>query len=429
MHCTELMWTRVRRHVRVGLIGSVLLLTTGCRQTGDGASQTSLADAGPDRDTVRVVTRTEGVWGPAFDAVEILRVPADRNETTFGLVREVAPLPNGGVLVFDAQGIEGRVLRAFDANGQVTHTIGRAGNGPGEYSAEAVRITVQPDGTMLVHQPMRLISRYGADGRFRNSFPVTTGSGRAELFRGADGSFFTPLTVRPAAGTSKWSSWSMFNRDARGRTALNSRTMFRYDTTGTALDSVSFVGHWLDSKQTQSLVTPSESWFPLPDGRLVVLRTDVLGFLLVDPTGRANPLIAQVPAESIEYNDDERKEWEVTLDRRVRGTASEEADRLPMYKMPAGAGTVDPEGRIWVQKQVRSEKVTPYCTNVHEGKCISRNSYAGRPVYVAFDLSGRYLGEVRFPRSTSLIRFARGHVWAITRGEDDQQLLVKFRIP
>ncbi|WP_411281798.1 6-bladed beta-propeller [Gemmatimonas sp.] len=379
MHGTEQMWKRALRHVRFGLTGSVFLLAAGCRQTSDGARQTSLADATMDRDTVRVVTRTEGVWGPAFDAVEILRVPSDRNETTFGLVREVAPLPNGGVLVFDAQGIEGRVLRAFDANGQFTHTIGRAGNGPGEYAAEAVRITVQPDGTMLLHQPMRLISRYGADGRFRNSFPVTHGNGLVELFRGADGSFFTPFSVRPAAGTLKRSSWPMLTGDARVRSTSNSRTMFRYDTTGTALDSVSFVGRWLHSNQTHSFVTPSESWFPLPDGRLVVLRTDVLGFLLVDPTGRANPLIAQVPTESIEYNDDERKEWELTLDRRVRGTANEEADRLPLYKKPAGSGTVDPEGRIWVQKQVRSEKVTPYCTNVHEGKCISRNSYAGRP--------------------------------------------------
>lgn len=429
MHRTEQMGKRVRQCIRVGLTGSVLLLATGCRQTSDGASQTSLADAGPDRDTVRVVTATDGVWGPAFDAVELLRVPADRNETTFGLVREVAPLPNGGVLVFDAQGIEGRVLRAFDVNGRFTHTIGRAGSGPGEYATDDIRITVQPDGTILLHQPMRLISRYGADGRFRNSFPVTSGSGLVELFRGADGSFFTPFSVRPVAGPSKRSSWSMLSRDEQGRTASNGRTMFRYDTTGTALDAVSFVGRWLDSKQTQSSVTPSESWLPLPDGRLVVFRTDVLGFLLVDPTGRANPLIAQVPTESVEYNDEERTEWELTVDRRIRGTASEETDRLPMYKMPAGAGTVGPEGRIWVQKQVRSEKVTPYCTNVHEGKCISRNSYAGRPVYVAFDLSGRYLGEVRFPRSTSLIRFARGHVWAITRGEDDQQLLVKFRMP
>lgn len=140
-------------------------------------------------------------------------------------------------------------------------------------------------------------------------------------------------------------------------------------------------------------------------------------------------MVAHVPAKSVEYNDDERKEWEEVLRRRVRSAATEKVARVPRYTLPAGAGTVDPEGRIWVQKQGSSEKVLPYCTHVHEGTCTSRTSYAARPVYVAFDLTSRYRGEVRFPRSTSFFRFARGHAWAITRGDDDEQLLVMYRIP
>jgi hypothetical protein len=64
-----------------------------------------------------------------------------------------------------------------------------------------------------------------------------------------------------------------------------------------------------------------------------------------------------------------------------------------------------------------------------DGQCVSRISYMSRPVYIAFDLTGRYLGEVRFPLSTNFVRFADGHAWAITLGKDDEQLLVKYRLP
>jgi hypothetical protein len=67
----------------------------------------------------------------------------------FGQVKGVAPLPDGGLVVLDAQAQE---LRIFESDGRHVRTLGRRGEGPGELSG-ANGILVGPDGLIRVHDP------------------------------------------------------------------------------------------------------------------------------------------------------------------------------------------------------------------------------------------------------------------------------------
>jgi hypothetical protein len=67
----------------------------------------------------------------------------------FGQVKGVAPLPDGGLVVLDAQAQE---LRIFGSDGGHRRTLGGRGEGPGELFG-ANGILVGPDGLIRVHDP------------------------------------------------------------------------------------------------------------------------------------------------------------------------------------------------------------------------------------------------------------------------------------
>ena len=69
-------------------------------------------------DTTVVSTQGNGKWGAPHDAIEVLRVPGDTKETTFGAAYVLAATGEGGVVLADTKGSEGLIVRQFDANGK-----------------------------------------------------------------------------------------------------------------------------------------------------------------------------------------------------------------------------------------------------------------------------------------------------------------------
>jgi hypothetical protein len=414
-----------------------LMAVTAC----DRGSEPPKADPGVPRtvarDTTRVFTRGDGVWGPAHDAMEVLRVPSDTKETTFGLVRDVAARPDGGVLVFDVKGAEGLVLRAFDANGRFERNIGRAGNGPGEYSSDAMHYAVQPDGIILLREARRAVTRYGADGRFLGGYTVLPGPGRADIMVGQNGTFYTTAALDSPSGLTRGSSST--RGQARPLTPARLLPVFHYDSAGRLLDSIVLTQQWLvsDAAPYGFAQRPSQSWVPLPDGRIVVSRTDKLGFLLVDPASRRPPLLSEVPTAPVRYLDEERKALQAAENasgmieggRRIAGGVP---TTVPEFKVPAQPAFVDVSGRIWIRKSVASQRVDPYCMSARSDfrgdTCLLKGNYYDPPVFVAFQVDGTYLGEVRFPLRSRMMAFVGDFAWGIVRSADDEQLLVKYRI-
>ncbi len=118
----------------------------------------------------RALWESSGRWRIA-DTAEFVAGEFDAKSETpvfFSNVRDIAVLPSGSVLVLDGGLVS---LFVFDKAGRLLKTIGRKGDGPGEFKAVS---SVFPctDGSLLVSG--RNLSRFDSEGRFVARKPKTS---------------------------------------------------------------------------------------------------------------------------------------------------------------------------------------------------------------------------------------------------------------
>lgn len=415
---------RAFRVLRYSRCAFLLMIACGGRQD---SLQTSATATSVARDTVRIMTTGDGQWGAPYRVEEVLRVRMDAPVSAFGTVRDVFARADGGVVVFDEAGPQGPVIYSFDSLGVFEHRFGRSGGGPGEFSANFVRIAVQREGAILVHEAPRMIHRFSASGTLLGNFRIESRGSRAAIYLGEHGSFFTSARlVQPSVKTRSISS---FGRASVAEGDLRLQKLFHYDSAGVLLDSIVFNRYWLKSDEPFFSKAPSQWWFPLPDGTLVISRTDKLGVLIEDIVRSRTPIVTEVPVVPVPFLDAEREENERGRpgDRShyvAPTTTGDDSD----YKLPAGLSDPDIDGRIWLRKNVKSERVEPFCISVEEGVCRVTRTYQDPNVYLAFQPDGTFLGEVRFPLGVNMVRFHGDFAWAVRKDENDEQIVVKYRI-
>lgn len=374
-------------------------------------------------DTVVVSTTGNGAWGPPHDAVEFMRVSGDTKETTFGQAYLLSATPDGGVLVVDTKSLDGLIVRQFDANGKFVRNIGRKGEGPGEYIRNNLSLFVRPDGTILLRDSDKSVSRFGKDGKLLSSFSLFHTNGNTNEILGAtDGSIWVraPFINSPAGPT--------------GGAGLQ-RPLVQYDTAGKILDSIVQPAWWVPPS-TDPMVG-RQWWSILSDGRLVFSRTDKIGFLIVDRTGKAPPLMVEGPSELVPYLKEERDELQGARDFSRDACPNPRvtpAPRVivPEMKLPArGPAWPDVDGRIWISKSTTAKKIPPKvvasCFNQTVGSKSFSATYEEPPAYVAFQTDGAMLGEVRFPLRAR-VTFVGNFAWALVPDEDDVPTLIKYRL-
>ena len=126
-------------------------LLTACG-TGPGSSDATL-DTVVDTigDTTVVRTLSGSVWGAeASLEPEVTIGELDGpEEYLFGRIRSIAVNNDGTVYVLDQQA---QHVRVFDSSGVYLETLGRRGQGPGEFS-RAEAIALLPDGRLVVRDP------------------------------------------------------------------------------------------------------------------------------------------------------------------------------------------------------------------------------------------------------------------------------------
>ena len=365
-------------------------------------------------DTSVVITKGSGKWGPPHDAVEVLRVPGDTKETSFGAAFQLQGTADGGVVVFDTKAEEGLIIRQFDKDGKFVRNLGRQGPGPGEYMRSNASIAAHPNGSIYVRDDDKSVSIFGPDGKLANTFALAFNNGSTtEIYAAADGSLYLRAPFSRTTGFS----------------ASDLRPMLHYTADGKLLDSISVSSRWLSDGSPASQI-----WRVLPDGRVIVTRTDKIGFLIPGAT----PLIAEVPAVPVPYLPAEREELRVArnlyLDKcggAGRGGRPAERVIIPEMKQLSRGAAIDIDGRVWIGRSTTSERIPPKligsCFSQGRGSFKAEGTYEEPPVFVAFQTDGTYLGEVRFPLRAR-VTFAGKFAWALVPDADDVQTLVKYRL-
>jgi hypothetical protein len=369
-------------------------------------------------DTAVVSTQGNGRWGAPHDAIEVLRLPGDTRETTFGAAYVLQATPDGGVVVADTKSLDGLIVRQFDRNGKFVRNLGRSGPGPGEYMRQNLTIAVHPNGTIFLRDSEKSVTIFGPDGKLVNSFALFHGNGSTnEITVARDGSFYIRAPFLTGADFST------------GGPGLQ-RPMLHYTVAGNLLDSVSSTTHWLplDAEGAQW-------WRILPDGRDLYTRTDKVGFLVVSRRGNAAPLIGEAPGAPLPYLREEREELQsardLLRDKCPRPNAQPTPRTIiPEFKLPARGASVDIDGRIWIAKSATAQripaKIIASCSGP-AGRFKVEATYEEPPVFAAFQADGTYLGEVRFPLRAR-VTFVGNTAWALVPDSDDVQTLVKYRL-
>jgi hypothetical protein len=192
-----------RASLIVVLLGSMLAACSGPER-----AETSTWSAVFDTIGDTVIVRSEGsVWGDTAQLVQDLRIGVleGADEYMFGDIQSLAVATDGAIYTYDSHL---KVLRKHSATGDYIATLGREGEGPGEYNRPDAGLVALADGRVLLRDPGNArISGYSADGEYLDGLRIRGGwMSSRPLFHDTAGNVYQWVTLNPEADFSEWST-------------------------------------------------------------------------------------------------------------------------------------------------------------------------------------------------------------------------------
>jgi hypothetical protein len=381
----------------------VVTLTVACG--GDSTSTNWEVQRQVSGDTTTVHTVAGQVWPSGVRLTEDLAIGILDGSAPlmFGEISRLAEDRHGGIYVLDRQVTE---IRHFDRTGEFLGTIGRSGEGPGEYGRRSLGMVVDPAGVLHMHDwGNGRIVRFAEDGRALDPWTL-------------DSSF-----LRTVRGTWVYS-------DAPGRLLVTTRLD----------DDLSNLGLLVleDGQVTDTLEVPrlpgmpqqrggpyriETYWSWHPEGYFVVGVSNEYSLEARRPDG---VLRIRRDVELLPVQPDEAEAWR----RRFEWMEQQpqyrppEGEWIPSMMPPFRGIEVGSDGRIWVQRNTH-----PIQIPVDERPDAPPPVGWAQPfVYDVFEADGTFLGEVRFPERFEPHLFEAGYVWGVRRGDFDEEYVVRLSI-
>ena len=368
-------------------------------------------------------------------------------EYMFGSVRDVLQLRDGSTLVLDGQAF---ALRQYDAKGVYVRTIGRRGQGPGEYTRPS-RIAALPDGRiLLVDGGTGRINVYSPSGESVATWALTTAGIRV-----------LPTDIRvDTTGT------TVVTVSATRDGVSSGPRLLRLAPDGRVVDTVAapdfgYTRPMVEAKggtMSAGAVVPFFPETPLawsPLGYMVSGLPTRYAFELRMPSSRAASSGHALPAMGYRGP---TPQWtfrdpivsirrsipavEVPEEQRSASRAGVEAilrnvdpgwryfgPDIPRVKPPYKDLRVGEDGTIWIQLSMPGERYMPDPPapgSPMMGPVLPQ--WREPTVYDVFEPGGRYLGRLARPANVSLFRMARDRAWGTVRDDDDLAVVRRFRI-
>jgi hypothetical protein len=345
---------------------------------------------------------------------------------TFSSIRGLRELPDGRVMVAD--GIDEIVMIADLKTGK-GDTLGRVGQGPGEYKSPDALYTLPGGGTLLVDLGNGRLNYIGADGKYKESSPIAQGNmPRLSIIipRGVDRQ--GRVYYQPAIG-------------GPGGRVPDSASVVRWTRASSAFDTVGRVklpeivtresGDANNQRQSQrpKPFPIQDSWNVGPNGQVAIARGREYRVDWITAEGR---LVRGRPVQvvPVPIRDADKREWvaeqangirvnmqningQVTMAFGRGGNPDQEEDdaiaatEWPAAKPPFSAVFVSPTGEAWVERSVP----------------------AGAPrVMDVFDAAGVLKTRVVLPAGRRLVGFGNGVVYLRHSDASDLEHLERYRI-
>jgi hypothetical protein len=356
-------------------------------------------------------------------------------EYIFGRITGLEVDPDGSLMVFDQQV---PMLRLYDSTGRFLRTIGRGGQGPGEYGPLVSFASLRGGGAIVMSFPL-IRGMPGQDGqirvhlfdstaRFVRSWPVeTVPRGPAS---GATVAFMTsPAIVMDTAGNINIEMTIGTVADVSG--AVRSRpaqAMVRFGPDGSARDTLRPPSLGLvppPDNNSISAYSPREFRSFSRMGSYVVGRTDVYAIHVVHDRGRVTRIERDIPRIPISG-----------AERQMR-MAERPLAVIPTVKPFFSNLFTDPDGRIWVRLHAPSERIPESelsalpAARGGGARSGSANRVAFRErsmLYEVFAHNGRYLGRVQLPEHNYRPAIRGNTVWMQKLDSAGVPVVARFRI-
>ena len=393
------------------------------------ATDTSTSVAGSDTvvdtigDTTVVRTLSGSLWGAEATLVPEVSIGEldGRDEYLFGSIGSIAVDDDLNVYVLDEQA---QHIRVFDSAGVYLRTLGRRGEGPGEFgSAEAIALL--PDGRLVVRDPgNQRIEVFGPGGGRTEQWGYNAGNmyfGRSPLVTDASGrtflstrdlsreGFVMHIVVFGPDGTpvdtlaEPSSDYDAPTMSAMGRSMLLRRVV---PFSPEFLWTIHLSGHFLTGLSAEY--------------RIELRRDD--GVLRIERAGDPVPVHEEERASTREF-----------LEGNMRNTQPDwnwNGPPIPQHKPFFYELLAGRDGRIWVRLATEAYPV--------ENESYDAEDPSSRPVvwreplrYDVFEPDGTYLGVVVPPDGFEYYKapvFDGDHVWAVTQDELGVERVVRYRI-
>lgn len=356
-----------------------------------------------------------------------LTTPEAKLAHEFSAINGFRELPDGRVLVAD--GIDEVVLRADLRTGRAD-TVGRVGQGPGEYKNPDAMYPLPNGGTLLVDLGNGRLNFLGADGKYVSSTPIAQGD-----FPGV--SIVIPRAV-DAQGR-------IYYQPAMGgpRGGIpDSASIVRWDRTRSRYDTVAKVK--LPAMNTQSSGSANnqrmvqrprpfpaqDAWNVAADGRVAIARA---GDYRVDWIGTDGRVVhgRAIPVRAVPIAQADKREWMADQANGLRINMENVNGQMSMAFSRGGRDEDDDETAIAETEWPSSKPVflggavwvTP------EGEAwVERTVPAGTArVMDVFDAAGNLKERVTLPVGRRMVGFGRGVVYLRYADQNDLQFLERYR--
>lgn len=375
------------------------------------AAATALPLAAQGNPAPRLIKQAEATFEEPFDQVIALR-----------------ELPNGRVLVTD---IGAKAVLLADFKSQSHTTVGRNGQGPGEYQFPGELLALAGDTTLLVDRVGRRLLVIGSDGKVGRTIPFPDQLSGFPEARGADrmGRLYfqgSPFRGGPGAGGAEI-----------GGEMPDSAPILRWDRARNAIDTVGRVklpATKMDVSGGQNaravMIRPQpfaaqDDWAVGIDGLVGVVRVADYHVEWLGGAGRvAGPPVRH---EKLKVTDGDKERFmslmrnnrnRITITNGGPGRGAQdirppepstEGFDWPDSKPPftGRAAWVAPEGLLWVQRSTTVRDSTP--------------------VYDVFDKAGALKERVHLPMGRRLVGLGQGTLYALFADEDGLQYLERYR--
>ena len=374
-------------------------------------------------DTTVVRTLSGSVWGTEATLVPEIAIGEldGPEEHLFGSIRSIAVGDDGTVYVLDLQA---QHVRVFDSLGVYVETLGRRGEGPGEFT-EAEAIAALPDGRLAVRDP-------------ENQRVTVFGPGQGEMaewrYTGTVSSF-SPLYV-----------------DTRGRIHLVAGDLSRVDELvmeiivlgpdGTHLDTLpepssDYGAPYVRAEAPGGLsvtygvpFTPRFHWTIHPSGHFLTgLSTDYR----IDLARDDGVLRIERSQDPVRATDAERAYQRDLTVSRIRWSLPGwdwDGPAIPNHKPFFRALRAGRDGRIWVRLSTEGRAVDNADHDPDDPASFAV-TWEEDTRYDVFEPDGTYLGVVVAPEEFTSFPapvFDGDHVWAVTEDEQGVERVVRYRI-